>query len=337
MRVDEKAVARLRDEPVDWRFKGMPSSTWGSTVEQVVAGRPGLFAAGFSGPLVVLDRRRSSTIVTTMADWCRSSRSPARAARQDHHGPAAVRPAARRRRLGHHPRQPRRSCGWPAPSGSPACCWPTSSLDPAGLALAGRRAGPATRTSRSAAGSTPCAAVALMDAALRSAARPPGGRLVELGAPGGRTGARDDATADGVAAAVAAARAAARRRGRLRGRARPRRLGRGPGHGRRLPAPAASRSPSAGRRTLRRTDEIVVTAGGSAVLRPGGRGARSALGRQPGAGRRTQRRLHHPRRRLLPRRSPRSPEPAPAAPRLRPALHGLGAGRRPSPSRGSRC
>lgn len=68
--IDDVAVDALRDERVDWRFKGMPASAFGSTVGRFLARRPRLFDAGFVGPLLTLDRRAMRHNLRTMADWC---------------------------------------------------------------------------------------------------------------------------------------------------------------------------------------------------------------------------------------------------------------------------
>src|ERR1700742_3194262 len=51
--IDLAAVAALREQRIDWRFKGMPAD--GSTVGELAAAGLDLFEGGFVGPLVVLD------------------------------------------------------------------------------------------------------------------------------------------------------------------------------------------------------------------------------------------------------------------------------------------
>jgi D-serine deaminase-like pyridoxal phosphate-dependent protein len=64
-------VSALADEPLDWRFKGMPSSWWGHTPSQICRLRPELFDAGAVGPVCVLDATAIEHNLTTMAQWCR--------------------------------------------------------------------------------------------------------------------------------------------------------------------------------------------------------------------------------------------------------------------------
>ena len=59
--LDLEAVSALADEPLDWRYKGMPSSWRGHTPAQVCRQRPELFDAGAVGPVCGSTPRRSST------------------------------------------------------------------------------------------------------------------------------------------------------------------------------------------------------------------------------------------------------------------------------------
>ncbi|NHD16824.1 amino acid deaminase [Actinopolyspora sp. BKK1] len=68
--MDRSAVRDLRDERIDWRFKGLPSAAFGSTVDQFLRTRPNLRDSGFVGPLLLLDRPALEHNLTTMADWC---------------------------------------------------------------------------------------------------------------------------------------------------------------------------------------------------------------------------------------------------------------------------
>ena len=63
------AVADLTDQPLDWRFKGLPAAWWGSTAAQVRAADP--FADGAVGPLCVLRESALSHNLATMSQWCR--------------------------------------------------------------------------------------------------------------------------------------------------------------------------------------------------------------------------------------------------------------------------
>ncbi|RJQ71509.1 amino acid deaminase [Pseudonocardiaceae bacterium YIM PH 21723] len=72
MSIDAKAVARLADERIDWRFKGLPDALHGKTVTEAVASRPNLFSDGFIPPLVVLDHDAMEHNLATMRHWCES-------------------------------------------------------------------------------------------------------------------------------------------------------------------------------------------------------------------------------------------------------------------------
>ncbi|MFG1931707.1 hypothetical protein ACGFK1_13780 [Mycobacterium sp. NPDC048908] len=63
--IDAAAVTALADEPIDWRFKGMPSAWWGSTPRDVCAQAPDLFEAGVIGPVCVL---RADSVVSKLND-----------------------------------------------------------------------------------------------------------------------------------------------------------------------------------------------------------------------------------------------------------------------------
>jgi D-serine deaminase-like pyridoxal phosphate-dependent protein len=69
--IDAAGVAALADLPLDWRFKGLPSSWWGCTPAQVCACAPNLRDAGVLGPVCVLRDEALSHNAKTMADWCR--------------------------------------------------------------------------------------------------------------------------------------------------------------------------------------------------------------------------------------------------------------------------
>lgn len=69
--LDPDAVAALADQPLDWRFKGLPAQWWGRTPAQICAGAPDLFAAGAVGPVCVLDAAALTHNLVTMARWCR--------------------------------------------------------------------------------------------------------------------------------------------------------------------------------------------------------------------------------------------------------------------------
>jgi D-serine deaminase-like pyridoxal phosphate-dependent protein len=69
--INAAAVAALADEPLDWRFKGLPASWWGRTPAQICAEAPNLIDEGAVGPLCVLRARALTHNLTTMAGWCR--------------------------------------------------------------------------------------------------------------------------------------------------------------------------------------------------------------------------------------------------------------------------
>ncbi|MER7014763.1 amino acid deaminase [Saccharopolyspora sp. NPDC000359] len=68
--INIEAVRALHDERIDWRFKGMPSAAFGTTVGEFLATRPTVFEGGFVGPLLTLDRTALEHNLRTMADWC---------------------------------------------------------------------------------------------------------------------------------------------------------------------------------------------------------------------------------------------------------------------------
>jgi D-serine deaminase-like pyridoxal phosphate-dependent protein len=69
--IDRAKVAALADEPLDWRFKGLPASWWGRTPAQVCAQAPNLLDDGALGPVCVLRADALAHNVATMARWCR--------------------------------------------------------------------------------------------------------------------------------------------------------------------------------------------------------------------------------------------------------------------------
>jgi D-serine deaminase-like pyridoxal phosphate-dependent protein len=70
--INSDAVAALRAEKIDWRFKGMPAWAYGSSVGELAASGLDLFDGGFVGPLVVLDEPALAHNIGVMADWCAS-------------------------------------------------------------------------------------------------------------------------------------------------------------------------------------------------------------------------------------------------------------------------
>ncbi len=197
--MDLDAVAAIRRERVDWRFKGLPADVFGETVEEVAARRLDLFADGFVGPLVVLDAAALEHNLATMARWCAE-----RGVLLAPHGKTTMAPQLFARQLAHG------AWGITAANtsqlrvyrafGVPRVLLANQLVDPAGLRwLAGELAADPSFEFTCWVDST--AGVARMTEALGSPARPVD-VLVELGAPGGRTGARDLATAVEVARAA---------------------------------------------------------------------------------------------------------------------------------------
>jgi len=70
--IDAAAIAALADEPLDWRFKGLPAAWWGRTPAQIRTAGPRPVDDGAVGPLCVLRAEALDNNLTTMAAWCRS-------------------------------------------------------------------------------------------------------------------------------------------------------------------------------------------------------------------------------------------------------------------------
>lgn len=69
-RLDQAALDALLDEPLDWRFKGLPSSLWGLSIRDARDRRLNLFHDGFLPPVTVLDEAALDHNLTTMAELC---------------------------------------------------------------------------------------------------------------------------------------------------------------------------------------------------------------------------------------------------------------------------
>jgi D-serine deaminase-like pyridoxal phosphate-dependent protein len=69
--VDATAVAVLADEPLDWRYKGLPQRWWGRTPAEICRAAPDPFADGAVGPLCTLKATALDHNLATMAQWCR--------------------------------------------------------------------------------------------------------------------------------------------------------------------------------------------------------------------------------------------------------------------------
>jgi len=201
MEMDHSAIADIRSERVSWRFKGLPSSTFGSTIGEVADRRLDLFADEFVGPLVVLDADALTHNLTTMAKWCAShgvNLAP--------HGKTTMAPQLFQRQV------EQGVWGITAANASQLRVYrafgvsrillANQLLDPAALRWLVAELDHDSRFEFSCWADSE-AGVALMTETLQELqpARPVD-VLVELGAPGGRTGARDLETALAVARAI---------------------------------------------------------------------------------------------------------------------------------------
>ena len=68
--INAAALARLAEEPLDWRFKGLPAPWWGRTPADVCAESPRLLAGGAVGPVCILLADALAANLATMAQWC---------------------------------------------------------------------------------------------------------------------------------------------------------------------------------------------------------------------------------------------------------------------------
>ena len=68
--INAAAVAALADEPLDWRYKGLPASWWGRTPAEICATGSDFFG-GVVGPVCVLRADALVQNLQTMARWCR--------------------------------------------------------------------------------------------------------------------------------------------------------------------------------------------------------------------------------------------------------------------------
>jgi len=199
--IDAAAVAALGAQTIDWRFKGLPASWWGTTPDEVLAHRPDLLGAGAVGPLVTLDASALEDNLQTMAAWCRE-----RGVDLAPHGKTHMAPQLFARQL--------QAGAWGITAanvsqvrvyrafGVANVLLANQLVDPAGLAWVGAELDRDPGFTFSAWVDSE-RGVALMDAALAAAGvRRPVDVLVELGEHGGRTGCRDDETVRRVAGAV---------------------------------------------------------------------------------------------------------------------------------------
>jgi D-serine deaminase-like pyridoxal phosphate-dependent protein len=198
-RIDDNAVAALRDERLDWRFKAIPAAAHGLTVGEYAAARPPLEDLGT--PLLTLDAGALDHNVAAMADW-----AGAAGVHLAPHGKTTMAPALWQRQLD--------AGAWgitlanlpqlrvARAFGVRRLLLANALLDPAGLAWVSAELDRDpdfefmswVDSARS---------VELMDTALQAAgAQRPVDVCVELGGPHGRTGVRDDDEALAIAEAV---------------------------------------------------------------------------------------------------------------------------------------
>ena len=62
--INAAALAALANEPLDWRFKGMPATWWGFSPAQICASAPNMFEEDTFGPVCVL---RSDALAHNLA------------------------------------------------------------------------------------------------------------------------------------------------------------------------------------------------------------------------------------------------------------------------------
>jgi D-serine deaminase-like pyridoxal phosphate-dependent protein len=201
--IDTRAVRALGQERLDWRFKGLPSAWWGSTVDEVLAGKRNLLNDGAVGPLLVLDGAALEHNLHTMARWCRE-----RGVELAPHGKTHMAPQLFARQLAGG------ACAITAANVSQLRVYrafgvadvllANQLVDPAGLAWVAGEMDRDPGFSFSAWVDSEHA-VQIMDSALAEArAQRPVDVLVEVGEYGGRTGCRDDEALRRVASAVRA-------------------------------------------------------------------------------------------------------------------------------------
>jgi D-serine deaminase-like pyridoxal phosphate-dependent protein len=197
------ALDALLDEPLNWRFKGLPSSLWGLSIRDVQDRGPNLFRDGFLPPVTVLDEAALTHNLTTMAELCAS-----RGFAHMPHGKTTMAPQLWAKQFAHG------AWGQTAANASQLRIYRAFGVNR--IMLANELVDAAAL--RWLAGELACdpeftfscwvdseRGVELMTEALRGTEPVPVVNvLVELGVSGGRTGVRDAASALEVAKAVAA-------------------------------------------------------------------------------------------------------------------------------------
>jgi D-serine deaminase-like pyridoxal phosphate-dependent protein len=199
--LDPAAVAKIRSERLDWRFKSVPSALCGMTIEEATAVRPRLFDGGFLGPVVVLEAGALEHNLATMAAWC-----AAHGVALAPHGKTTMAPQLFERQLAHG--------AWGITAANAAQLRVYRAFGVSRILLANQLVDPAAL--RWLAGELDAdpgfefvcwvdsvRGVELMTEALTAAGAARAVEvLIELGASGGRTGVRDRETALAVATAV---------------------------------------------------------------------------------------------------------------------------------------
>jgi D-serine deaminase-like pyridoxal phosphate-dependent protein len=204
--LDATRVAALADEPLDWRYKGIPSSWWGRTAAEVCAAAPNPLDDGAVGPLCVLSESALAHNLATMSAWCRD-----RGVELAPHGKTHMAPQLLARQLGAG------ACGVTVATISQARIYRAFGADRIMMANevvdeAGLRWLAAELDADSdfdfICWVDSLRGVELMSAALAAAdAQRSVDVCVEIGVADGRTGCRGETAVDEVARAVAAARA----------------------------------------------------------------------------------------------------------------------------------
>jgi D-serine deaminase-like pyridoxal phosphate-dependent protein len=202
-RLDQSALDKLVDTPLDWRFKGLPHSVWGLSIRDVQGRGLNLFRDGFLPPVTTLDEDALTHNLATLADLCARhgfAHAP--------HGKTTMAPQLYARQFAHG------AWGQTAATASQLRIYRAFGINR--IMLANELVDAAAL--RWLAGELACdpefeftawvdsvRGVELMTEALGSAdPGPTVDVLIELGVSGGRTGIRDRATALAVAEAVAA-------------------------------------------------------------------------------------------------------------------------------------
>ncbi|MBJ6640143.1 amino acid deaminase [Streptomyces sp. DHE7-1] len=197
-----EALARLAEERVDHRFKGLPPDAAGMTVAELAAQRRNLFTGGFSTPVLALSAERlehNLALMETYAQRHGLAFAP--------HGKTSMAPRLFQRQIEHG--------AWGITLAVPHQVWVARAFGVERIFLANELVDPAAlRRVAVELAADPgfrfvcyvdsVRGVELMDAALRGAARPVD-VVVELAAgDGARTGVRTEAECAAVADAVAA-------------------------------------------------------------------------------------------------------------------------------------